>query len=462
MSGHVHLLYADQTLGATLQRQLQAAHFHVTASADDDPVACLRDEGSGEVIALVRGPRTRLETVRQLKQAFPHRPVVVLDPLASEAASAAALREGADASIPLPQPVDALALRLQTHVRQARRLTDAAENDAVLSLLGVAPVQGQGAADVALAVPLETRLDVRHEDPQTAAQIVALLGKAGLVAEVQPLGLQGRPIATDALIIGAVSEAGWTDVLALIARERGRTRTRNTPILIAAPSLPPAACAGLARADVQDIWLGSAPNASLVLMVQARVRAHQQTARRHAALTQSLDLAITDGLTGLFNRRFLMAHLPMQMQAARQDGQPLSLALIDLDGFKGLNDRRGHQAGDQFLIGVAEHLRRNSRESDSAVRLGGDEFALVLPRTAREAAHGVLQRLIDAIAGLPLASEALASKGAQPAVSASAGIVTLSPDNWTMTAESLLAQADARLYAAKEKGGNQIMDAAPS
>ena len=123
--------------------------------------------------------------------------------------------------------------------------------------------------------------------------------------------------------------------------------------------------------DFQDFWLGPSPDRLLALMVKEQVRLSQQTEYRRTALTQSLDLAITDGLTELYNRRYLAAHLPLQMQIARQSKRLLSLALFDLDGFKALNDSYGHQAGDQFLIGVAEHLRGNSRASDSAVRLGG-------------------------------------------------------------------------------------------
>jgi len=255
-----------------------------------------------------------------------------------------------------------------------------------------------------------------------------------------------------------VSDKGWDAAFALTARTRSHAAHRNTPITLASAHLPDRMIETMERMDVQDAWTGSAPDLSLSLMVREQVRISEQFKQRRGALAQSLDLAITDGLTDLYNRRYLAAHLPVQMQIARQSQRPLSLALFDLDGFKALNDAYGHPAGDQFLIGVAAHFNRCSRASDSAVRLGGDEFALVLPNADGAAARTVVQRLIADVADLRHAG----SDQGLIKISASAGLVTLPVGDWASTADALIARADARLYAAKEKGGNQIVDTAPS
>lgn len=456
MSGHVHLLYSDTMLGPTLQRQLQSSYFHVTggsAEALDDAIADIR-ANKPEVIALIREPETDLNRLRALKHAFPNQSLVLVDPIPSPHSQEHALELGADMYLALPASRQRVTARLSAQVRRARRLDDAGSTEDVLRVLGFEPelFAVQDAASQASPVL------VCHEDDAFARAIQRCLTQAGLVAEVAPLAQSGVLVEHACLVLGAVSDKGWDAAFALTARTRSHAAHRNTPITLASAHLPDRIIETMERMDVQDAWSGSAPDLSLSLMVREQVRISEQFKQRRGALAQSLDLAITDGLTDLYNRRYLAAHFPVQMQIARQSQRPLSLALFDLDGFKALNDAYGHPAGDQFLIGVAAHFNRSSRASDSAVRLGGDEFALVLPNADGAAARTVVQRLIADVADLRHAG----SDQGLIKISASAGLVTLPVGDWASTADALIARADARLYAAKEKGGNQIVDTAPS
>lgn len=105
------------------------------------------------------------------------------------------------------------------------------------------------------------------------------------------------------------------------------------------------------------------------------------------------NLALTDPLTGLYNRRFAERHLRMEVARARRRGYAFTLILFDLDGFKQINDRYGHAAGDAVLKAFAEHLTRAVREGDLAARLGGDEFLLLLPECDRCYLPAILNRL---------------------------------------------------------------------
>jgi len=456
MSGHVHLLCENTTLGATLQRQLQAALFHVTISLEDEHAAnvtAIREQ-EPEVIALVRSPRTSFDDLRKLKKVFSHHSLVIMDPVPSDRAKSRVLGQGADAYLPLPVADDDLTLRLTAQVLQARRLDDSGSTEDVLRLLGFDPL--------ALAMPdssmAEIRLALCHEDEALETALAQALWEARFEPKEHAFAQPLPPGPIDGWVVGAVSPAGWRATLAAIAQTRSTPHGRHVPIILAGTALPTEDRETLARLNIQDFWLGSEPDASLALLVEEHVRRHRESIQRREALVQSLDLAITDSLTNLFNQRFLVAHLPLQMQIARQSERPLSLALLDLDGFKGLNGNYGHLAGDQFLIGVADHLRWNSRVSDSAIRMGGDEFALILPNLAEADAHPVVERLIDGIATIHHAG----SNDGKVQISASVGLVTLQPDDWSSTGEALIAAADARLYAAKKKGGNQIVDAAPS
>lgn len=459
MAGHVHLLYSDKVLGEMLQRQLRSEFFHVTLSQETAPeamIAALTHE-QPEVIGLIRGPNTPFERFRMLKQAFPHRALVALDPIHSKASSLAALHQGADGSIALPQAPALLSLQMGAWLRQSRKQEEAAANDDVMRLLGFDPLL--------LAVPSEQLgglcLEVRHEDPASAAVLVQRLGETGFHCDPQPLSdpstRQAPGRAKDGLVIGALSRDGWHRALGLIAQERGRAATRTIPLVIVASVLPAALRAAVAAVEAEVVWTGAVPDHSFALGVRQLIRGNRLSIQRRKALLQSLDLALTDGLTGLYNQRYLAAHLPMQMQLARQSKRALSLVLLDLDGFKGLNDSFGHLAGDQFLISVASHLRSNSRSADSAIRLGGDEFAMILPNAGAAAARAVVERLVQDIADIDHAGR----QDDRIRISASAGVVTMQSKDWSSTADALLAAADNRLYAAKEKGGNQIVDTAP-
>src|SRR5207237_3918784 len=133
----------------------------------------------------------------------------------------------------------------------------------------------------------------------------------------------------------------------------------------------------------------------------ARVRALLRTKQTHdrirklqAALEQ---MVVNDPLTGLHNRRFLMDRLLQEMQRSDRHGEPLAFAMIDLDGFKPINDLYGHVLGDKVLRAVGNAISRSVRVSDIAARYGGDEFAVILPQTPPEGAMRVCERLLRAI-----------------------------------------------------------------
>lgn len=154
------------------------------------------------------------------------------------------------------------------------------------------------------------------------------------------------------------------------------------------------------------------------------------------------DLAIRDCLTGMFNRRFFLASLETEFYRSRRHGTSLSLLMLDLDDFKLLNDRHGHQYGDQVLKGVAEVIRKLSRTSDVAARFGGEEFTVLLPGAGEKEACLVAERL----------REAIASAGPTPSVG-----VGLYPKGKAQFPDDLVRQADQAMYEAKRRGKNQVV-----
>jgi diguanylate cyclase (GGDEF)-like protein len=161
--------------------------------------------------------------------------------------------------------------------------------------------------------------------------------------------------------------------------------------------------------------------------------------------------AISDPLTGLYNRRYLNEFLPRELARSGRNGTPVAVMLIDLDHFKRVNDSFGHEAGDIVLTAIGALLREKVRGSDIACRYGGEEFALVLPETSEEPAARRAEDIRVAISSLEL-SHAGTRMGK---VTASCGIA-LFPDHADDT-DTLLRVADVALYAAKGAGRNRVM-----
>lgn len=165
------------------------------------------------------------------------------------------------------------------------------------------------------------------------------------------------------------------------------------------------------------------------------------------------NLSLTDPLTGLYNRRGLLALADQQLKTARRNKSSLSLVLADLDGLKEINDTLGHQEGDAAILEIAKTLKETFRQSDILARMGGDEFAALLPDGSEKAAKALTDRLQQRLT-------ALNKNQNQPyKLSLSIGTVTL-PANQLKSLEDLIAWADALMYEQKGDHKNK-MEAAP-
>jgi diguanylate cyclase (GGDEF)-like protein len=161
---------------------------------------------------------------------------------------------------------------------------------------------------------------------------------------------------------------------------------------------------------------------------------------------------VTDGLTGLFNRRFFDESFKLEFVRAQRHQYPLTLLMIDVDFFKEYNDTYGHAAGDTVLIEIAKSLKTNSRESDIVARYGGEEFVAILPDCSSICGQIIGEKQRAAIALLNIKHE---SSIVTDYVTVSLGVATLIPSA-TCLPSTLFAMADQMLYEAKHSGRNQV------
>lgn len=183
------------------------------------------------------------------------------------------------------------------------------------------------------------------------------------------------------------------------------------------------------------------------------VISHQNITERKLAEEAALNLALTDSLTSLPNRRHFDQFLDSEWRRSLRRGLPISLLMIDIDDFKHMNDTHGHQAGDDCLIVIGAVLRTFcKRPGDLLARYGGEEFAVILGNTTLEESLAIADRMIQAVRDLRMPNHGSALN---PTVTVSIGVAAIHSLRES-TPVALIAQADNALYEAKKKGKNQV------
>jgi two-component system cell cycle response regulator len=243
------------------------------------------------------------------------------------------------------------------------------------------------------------------------------------------------------------------------AAARAGEPTRRPPAAAAAGSEPPAR-----SALAVPMHVGGRPYGVLSLhrrrpfsdaevadvgALVAQAAAAVETSYRH---DEARRLSLTDGLTGLWNRRQFELRAAQELERAARFGERFAVVLVDLDGFKAINDTHGHPVGDAVLVETAHRLSTHTREVDTVARYGGEEFVLLLPQTDADGAGQVAEKVRAELADQPVPTEA-----GPLTISLSAGVAA-HPEHG-VSVEALVAAADAALYAAKAAGKNRVVHA---
>jgi two-component system cell cycle response regulator len=436
-----------------LEARLSAEYFDVvTAMSGEQALAiCERAECDLVLLDVMMPDLDGFEVCRRLKTnpATHHIPVIMVTALDQPADRVRGLEAGADDFLTKPIPELALIARVRS-LSRLKMITDELRMRAVTSReIGIESPEREAVADTGRS----GRVLIVDDRAASHERIAAML------AEEQSVDVEADPSEAlfraadgnyDLLIVSLGLEN--FDALRLCSQLRSLDRTRNIPILaITEPDSNARMVRGL-EIGVNDYLMRPIDKNELLARARSQVRKRRYTERLRDNVQISIEMAITDALTGLFNRRYMESHLASLLEQASARGKPLAVLVLDIDYFKSINDSHGHDAGDDVLREFALRIKRSIRGIDLACRFGGEEFVVVMPETDIAVAAMVAERLRRRIAAEPFAINA---GGNSIPVTISIGIAALrgAEDN----AASVLKRADQALYRAKRDGRNRVV-----
>ena len=436
-----------------LEARLSAEYFDVvTAMSGRDALAiCERAECDLVLLDVMMPDMDGFEVCRRLKSnpATHHIPVIMVTALDQPSDKVRGLEAGADDFLPKPISELALIARVRSLAR-LKMVTDELRMRVLTSHeIGIESPEREAVADTGR----DGRVLIVDDRPASYERIAATLSKEHAVeVEVDPNQalFHAADGNYDLLIVSLGLE--HFDALRLCSQIRSLDRTRNLPILaITEPDNTARMLRGL-EIGVNDFLIRPIDKNELLARTRSQVRKRRYTERLRDNVQMSIEMAITDALTGLFNRRYMESHLGTLIEQAAARGKPLSALVLDIDYFKAINDSHGHDAGDDVLRDFALRIKRSIRGIDLACRYGGEEFVIIMPETDMAVAAMVAERLRRRIAAEPFA---IAQGSRQIPVTISIGIAGLRGKD--DTAPALLKRADQALYRAKRDGRNRVV-----
>ncbi len=436
-----------------LEAKLTAEYFDVLTASDGASALEVAEAETPDIILLdVMMPgMDGFEACERLK-ANPrtrHIPVVMVTALSDVNDRVRGLKAGADDFLSKPVNDVALFARVRSLARlkmmmdelRDRQATTGAEDlfelemgeEALFSSARILVVEGSDFLGKKLAEHLET---------------------AGCSVDRVTSGAEGLTLGSgnryDLIIAGL--DIGGEDGLRLCSQFRSQDETRHVPILLLLDETDLAELAKGLDLGVTDYLIKPIDRNELLARARTQIRRRRYHDKLRGLLESSVSMAYTDPLTGVYNRRYMKAHLDRKIMEIPESAKPVSVLMCDLDHFKQINDTYGHAAGDEVLKEMAARVADNLRDFDMVARYGGEEFVVVMPSTPRSAARAVAERLCKRIG-----TEGFAIPGRAEPLTVTTSIGVASTSDPQTAAEGLLAQADAALYLAKHAGRNRVV-----
>ncbi len=437
-----------------LEAKLSSEYYDVlTATSGEEALKLVQDESPDIVLLDVMMPgMDGFEVCKRIKETpeIAHIPVVMVTALTDTQDRVRGLESGADDFLSKPVNDTALMARVRSLVRLKMTVDEWRVRENTATQLGVVgetsnvmsePVEG---ARILLVEDLSFEVD-KFRDALSADDDIVIHADTGTQA-MEYVGQQDF----DLLVISLNLKG--EDGLRLCSHLRSNERTRQLPILmVAGEDDMPRVAHGL-EIGAHDYVMRPVDRNEFLARCRTQVRRKRFQQRLRSNYEISLSMALTDSLTGLYNRRYLEVHLQKLIAKNETSRKSLGVLMMDIDHFKKVNDTYGHNVGDEVLKEFSTRLTDSLRSFDLVARTGGEEFVIILPDVTEERAHFIAERLRRTIADTPFTCS---TPEGTLSISTSIGGTIINEGQPAI--EDVIKKADDCLYQAKEGGRNRTV-----
>jgi len=455
MSGRILIIDTVATNRIVLKVKMLTAQFYVDACSSRLEAEAIISTNRPDLILInLSDPvEDRHEFCRSLRNEHNTSGIAIIAVGVSDTSKArfAALDAGADDVLPRPMNDTLLLARIRSLLRVRSTNQELLLRDGTRRALGFEEMQApfDSIANITL---ISGKADKRADFANSLSD--ALMAPIRQLRPGSVLQHLAEKPAPDLIMIDSThSDCEPNTFFHLVSDLKSRAETRAATQLVIVPHDDPETAAMFLDLGADDVVPEGIVTGELALRAKALIRRKLLHDRLHDTVRNGLHAAVTDPLTGLYNRRYVDAHLERLAEQSQQSRQELAVMMLDIDHFKAINDTYGHAAGDQTLVQLADRLQRNLRTIDLVARVGGEEFLVAMPRTTKLQARIAADRLRRLVNERPF----VLSKDKRLDITASVGVATTGLGKCDGDQlHQVCARADAALYAAKSAGRNQV------